>query len=824
MAAEFIERRIQSNGQTVNFNIDRKQPYIDTTINGKKARVYGTQAQLDEYQNKKPDGTKKNPVGTQTSLPLGDAFLSRALQKPKAKDDINDGKSSIKQPNNVAGGNGLNLKSVLRNPMENFASVATLFTLASLTPQQFNNPSTYRYNDKLFTEGGSFSQGTVNGTEFKTKSAVVFASAGRYDGQRQSTAYGVPEYYVNSFEMTGYVSATEKTGATNQFGFEFEIYEPYSMGIFLESLQNAALFAGYADYIDSPFLLKMDIKGWSETGEVITSIKPKYFVIKITEVKYSVTESGSVYTCSAFPYNNIGFQDTIDTLFYDVSIAPRKNKPATVEELLADPGNPKSLVNILNKNEKELVSQKRYAIPDEYVIEFPEKSADWNLNKQKTENKRATVNPEKPSNKGPRNLPSGSPVERKSFGTNPIGKSSMGFQSSDGGNFTFSDEDYGYDSESGTVFRERMTINPAGRVFNFKQGQKLTETIVQVILSSKYAKDAVLDPNTLTPEGYIKWFRVDVQIEFLKYDYLIADFARRYTFRVVPFFVHSSVFKNPTSPGLGYAQLESKIVKQYDYIYTGQNTEVLGFDIKINNQFYAGVGATAEQFSSSMQSKDTSGIVEQGPKKIKTPEGTASKTPQFLGKTKQKRDPALLSFMKSGVGYEDVERKVAEAFHNAFLRSGDLIEITMEIMGDTYWLVDSGFGGYFANTVNPTDQITEDGTANYEGTDTYIYINFRTPIDIDDAKGVFKFSSRVSPFSGIYKVTKVISKFDDGSWKQDVTAFRMAGQSLEFAENIKTEKTSNLSKQFDGEEQPKGTLYDGPSNRLINAARGGTLV
>ena len=225
-----------------------------------------------------------------------------------------------------------------------------------------------------------------------------------------------------------------------------------------------------------------------------------------------------------------------------------------------------------------------------------------------------------------------------------------------------------------------------------------------------------------------------------------------------------------------------------------------------------------------MQSKDTSGIVEQGPKKIKTPEGTASKTPQFLGKTKQKRDPALLSFMKSGVGYEDVERKVAEAFHNAFLRSGDLIEITMEIMGDTYWLVDSGFGGYFANTVNPTDQITEDGTANYEGTDTYIYINFRTPIDIDDAKGVFKFSSRVSPFSGIYKVTKVISKFDDGSWKQDVTAFRMAGQSLEFAENIKTEKTSNLSKQFDGEEQPKGTLYDGPSNRLINAARGGTLV
>ena len=55
--AEFIERRIQSNGETANFNINRDQPFIETTINGKKARVYGSQEQLDRYQNKK---TRRN--------------------------------------------------------------------------------------------------------------------------------------------------------------------------------------------------------------------------------------------------------------------------------------------------------------------------------------------------------------------------------------------------------------------------------------------------------------------------------------------------------------------------------------------------------------------------------------------------------------------------------------------------------------------------------------------------------------------------------------------------------------------------------------------
>jgi hypothetical protein len=43
------ERRLQDNGQTVNFNIDRKQPYRDVDVGGVKTRVYASQEILDQY-------------------------------------------------------------------------------------------------------------------------------------------------------------------------------------------------------------------------------------------------------------------------------------------------------------------------------------------------------------------------------------------------------------------------------------------------------------------------------------------------------------------------------------------------------------------------------------------------------------------------------------------------------------------------------------------------------------------------------------------------------------------------------------------------------
>jgi hypothetical protein len=68
-----------------------------------------------------------------------------------------------------------------------------------------------------------------------------------------------------------------------------------------------------------------------------------------------------------------------------------------------------------------------------------------------------------------------------------------------------------------------------------------------------------------------------------------ADYAKKITYRVVPYYVHQSIFSNPSSAPVGYSELMKTVVKEYQYIYTGQNVDVLKFDININNLFYAGL-------------------------------------------------------------------------------------------------------------------------------------------------------------------------------------------------------------------------------------------
>jgi len=792
MAAEFIERRIQSNGQTVNFNIDRKQPYLDTTIDGKKARVYGTQAQLDAYQNKKPDGTKIAQTNKIPGITIGQVM--KFLDQNKAVNPIVDEKSTVEvPPESTSGSAGQNLRNLVPNPLMNFASYTPLWTLAVLTPQQFNNPESYRTDDLSFAaqtfdienvvDGGS-GDGLITQT-INLQSGIIFSSGGRdyspegsiSQSSRVSTAYGRPEYFVDNFKMAATVSASQSTGNSNAVGFEFEIYEPYSMGLLLQSMQTAAIRAGYANYLNNAaFLLRLDFKGFKQNGEVLKSVKPKFFPMKLTEVKFEVDEGGSRYMVKAIPYNHSALSDNVDLTFKDIKIAaPKEN---TVEEMLRTGDD--SLVAILKKAEEENVKAKQYSVEDIYDIQFPSTSNEFTKHSSKPDApKGATTSSRKP----PKTVGKSTPISKAEFSENLIGKATFNYGADKGGNFDFSKEGDVYNEETGLVERDKMTINPKTRVFSFAQEQKLTDIIVQVILSSTYAKQA-LDPANLV-DGFIKWFRLDVQIEFLDYDVLIGDFAKKYTFRVVPFMVHHSIFNSPTSANLGYSELEKKIVKRYDYIYTGQNQDIIKFDIKIDNLFYTGGASNAEKNTATNVDNDTQGIAADQKVKTETTTGTAAKAQAAnLGKSKKKRSPALFNNRKGGSGYNDVEKQVAETFHEAFLSgsSADLINVDLQILGDTYWMVDSGMGNYFAKPSSQSNLITDDGTANYEGQDCYIYISFRTPADINTKTGLYEFSRRgvESPFSGIYQVTRVENVFESGQFTQTLKCIRKQGQPIDY--------------------------------------------
>ena len=746
----------------------------------------------------RPDGGRVLEDTFPTMIPRGIATRATDLTAPRAADFLNDGVSKVEQNPNIPDPQNNNLPSIVQNPLEEFASMTPLWTLACLTPEQFNNPAIYR-----------------NSTDDLKN--VIFASGGRFDSQRTTTLFGTPEYFVNNFIMKSIVAAGGKTGNSNAFKFEFDIYEPYSMGLLLQSMQAAALNAGYLNYMENcPYLLRLDLNGYKEDGTVLTSIKPKFFTMKFTSVKFQVTESGSQYKVEAIPYNHQGFTDTINVTYNDLKIVA--SKEGTVEDILVN--SPESLVSVLNKIEQNMVDEQKIGYPDVYDIQFPQNSSEFVSTTKISQANAAIVDPNAPPDvtiQGdivPSILRTKLTQVKSGFTSNDIGKASLGFTQGSGGNFVMKKEGDQRDEKTGIVNRDGMTIDPNKRAFQFGQGQSLTAMINRIILSSDYAKKA-MDPKNLVG-GYIRWFRLDVQIELLKYDPEVGDYARKITYRVVPFLVHHSVFSNPNAAPIGYQDIKKQICKAYEYIYSGQNLNVLKFDININNLFYTGSSPSAENKSAQVANQDQKGPAPDPAKTTKNNQGTAPEAQTAtLGRSRVKRDPKLLEAPPGGSGDRSTEQMVAEQFHRAFIEgsSADMISVDLEILGDPYWIVDSGLSNYFAASATPSSQITEDGTMNYESGEVYIYLTFRTPSDISETTGLFDFP-KVSPFSGIYKVINCESQFNDGLFKQKIKCLRMQGQAIDYADNpaglknIKSTKQGALSVTIAEEETTKTSPID----------------
>lgn len=710
----------------------------------------------------KPDGTPINPLAVPTNLATGAAAVTTGaiptspFGTTEAATVIPSILSSTASPK-AAGQKigGYDLSNVIPNPLEQFASFSPLWTLAVLTKEQFNNPSSYRNSTADLVH-------------------VIFASAGRFDSQRQSTIYGTPEYYVNNFVMSSLVAPGSKNGNTNAFKFEFDIFEPYSMGLLLQSFQSSAINAGYANYIDNaPYVLRLDLQGYNNEGRIVETVKPKFFILRLTSIKFQVNESGSTYKVEAIPYNHGGFSDSVDATYKDLTLIP--GAKGTVEEILNS--GEQSLAAALNKVEEDLIRNERIRVKDEYIIAFPEKSSDFNrIAGAEQVTTGATANP----NAVPKQVITGTttPVQTD-FLVNTIGSSDFGFDQGSGGNFPFKDENAVVDEATGIVVRDQMIIDPKKRTFQFSQGQKITHMINQIVLSSTYAKKA-MDPNNII-DGFIKWWRIDVQIELLKYDDLVGDYARRYTFRVVPFLVHQSIFSNVNSAPIGYEKLATQICKKYEYIYTGQNTDVLKFDIDINSLFYRGIDPAIEGRSALNSDPNQGGAVEQNNKTTSMGEGqTPAAQLANTGRPRPIRNPSNLKAYSGGAGTaSNTEQRVAESFHKAFTTGVDMISVNLEILGDTYWMVESGMGNYFSPT-GSTTQITDDGTVNYEAGDVFVFLTFNTPADVNIDTGLYDFqtgnSSKTSPFGGIYRVTKCESQFADGTFKQKLTCLRMPTQ------------------------------------------------
>jgi hypothetical protein len=579
------------------------------------------------------------------------------------------------------------------------------------------------------------------------------------------------------------------------------------MGLFLQSLKAAAQDAGFQNYLQAPFLLQLDFVGWDDNGNAVpVEFAQRQIPFKLSNLEFAVERGGSTYQVEAYPWNEVALLDEYSVIQDQVSISG----PSVLEAVTTGP---KSLTSVMNDALQTAANNKNQPVADFYIVRFP--TSRTGLNATTTSNVSsqdlgavlreeeiitagigtqagtdAEVNRRRSAFTITESTGSsqGSPAERiKSSAVtdvNPIGMSNMVSVSNPGGDSPFGLGLYTYDEDNKIYKRDgvELEIDQGISTYRFEKGTKLTKIIEEMVLVSEYGK-AAMEAADSDQENMIPWFRIEPQVYVID-DWIVEEEtgkkAKVWVYNVVQYEVAASTFNAPNQE-VAVQERAKQAVKSYDYIYSGENKDVLGFDIKFNAAFFTAISADYGENLANERSGSAEGMA--APEQA-TPMGTGDGT---VGTTSVEgqvvRTPQVRNY--SGGTYNlDRGQNLARQFHQALLNSdADLVTADLEIWGDPYYLHDSGIGNYNAPESNTSACITADGCADYQRGHVHILINFRTPIDYNQ-DGTMAFPEdtiAVEGFSGLYRVLEVNTTISGNEFKQTLKLIREKNQSMDGA-------------------------------------------
>jgi len=707
--------------------------------------------------------------------------------------------------NAQSGKSGANVAgSRISNELEQYANGTFIFTLGVLS-----------------TRAASFPDQTYKKTNLA--SGQILRSGGGLGASKALTAYegsGRLEYFIDDIEIETIIAPTTKQRATNATSITFKVHEPYSMGLFLQSLQVASA-AEFRNYLETPMLLTVEFVGQDDDGNMLSPVAKRHFPLKLVAMDMNVNGGGTVYDVEAVPYNEQAMTDSIQTMNTDIKL-----EGATLEEIL-DSG-PTSLSNIINERYKSQLDTRQAARPDEMIIIFPNDpssskgsagSADsvgstiFDLTNSSNENtlkdfvslgdlgiglntfggsnsrfsdaQRDTIqNSVNSFNSTQASLVS---KLRESLNgqSNKIGKSKLIPPSiSAGGVHPFNEAQQPRNPDNDIWVNDVMGVSADRRSYMFAKDSKIQDIIEELILVSDYGRQ-FSEPKP-DENGMVDWFKIETEV------YPISDDAEQirsgkvpkvYVYKVQPYKVHMASISGPTSTPPSIAQLKANAAKQYDYIYTGLNNDILDFEIELNNQFFAGVSADGDANSAGSVTRGSNGTGLQGEGQSQ-PSSNAGAS-GATGQTRTTGNHSTGHTAGGGGGDESVATRVARTFHDSIINSeADLLSINFTIMGDPYYLADSGMGNY--NSRPGTLNVTQDGQMDYQRSEVDIVVNFRTPTDYNDETGLMDFpedTTLVEAFSGVYKVLQVNNSWRGGKFTQELDCIRRKNQENTYTGN-----------------------------------------
>ena len=667
----------------------------------------------------------------------------------------------------------------IENPLHQYNSFNSIFTLAVLTLDEINFPAKLRSRPASVTilrSGGSGS----------SKYLTLYDA--NFDGNT-SAQRTAREYFINDVNINT-MPAPHAKGSSNITKIDFTVYEPYSMGTFIETIKQAAKSAGFNNWVEAPYCLTIEFIGnkLNNQSEFVAdsngSSTKRVFPIKLTDINFTADQAGAQYQVQAIPVPDLALRKSVQLIQNDVTI-----QGSTVQQMLQE-----SLQTELNKKNKKNSNSTNESVIHDVIINFPQQKAAEELAQKTGQNDgSATVDPNAQRSEL---VGSGGQVYRTPSQTaytqpqdtvNDIGKSKV--------NIT-KDQYKKVMSEDTKEFYNTVTKNikliTQGQTPNitFKSGTSLEVIVTNVILLSDYGRFLLQDSDQ---DGFKKWFKIVPRAYYIKDDDALEKtgaFPILYVLDVIEHKVHESLLVKPNKK-TNTANINKFVIKEYNYLFSGSNLDVLKFDIDIKAGFQSQLPSDKADSKEDPNRKSKSSKENQSD--LDQSVGDTAKESVASGKTVTNYFYNPRRSARESIGELTTEQKQTLEFHD-FIQTGAIsfTNTDLTILGDPYFLADSGTGNYYAQiqkdpvTGNPKF-INKDGSAEPTFNGIYIVVNFRTPIDYaangqtvfkDTASQLNKNFVKLDAFSGVFRVTDINNNFSNGVFTQNIKLVRVANQEV----------------------------------------------
>ena len=669
-----------------------------------------------------------------------------------------------------------------KNTLYKYRSWVYNFTLGALSPRSLNDNTLLSKDIKQFTILDSAGKGTrpvgIGSTVGLSTSTNKEQVQSLIDGFQKNSS-GHYDMFIDNVQIKTIAAAgSPQTGPSIATNITFDVYEPYGMAGFIEALQTTAKAAGYSDYVKGVFALRVQFQGYPD-NQPVESSKPeviqgttRYFILTITSVNVDVTEAGTRYKVEAVPQPQMGF-GLANKLSADIKVSG-----STVGEVLTN------FATALGEMTEAEAKARTGIAGNKYQISAPKLSTVLSPQSVKAALLTGTF-------KGGSEF---SEIVKSKM--NDDLKTPNIFKMADPAQFKNGYVDtraYSTSTQSTaqttSTNAARTTPTPKDQIVVFSAGSLIHECIAAIVRESYYTRDLMKEESLLkakNKDGLLTYFNVRLESDLGEFNPVENSFFHTWRYVLEPFQIHFTSIPGQDQGTHDVSPIKAKIKREYNYIYSGKNEDITKFNLNFNNLYFSAMPTAGGNPRSDVPASGAAAPGNQ-PKVIQgnSNAGSNNTDPNSVGTAPTTQNPDSATRGKPNARASnpqgDAYATMALALHEKVMGNVDMIQGTLEILGDPYFLTTGGMGnGDLKLAEQYLTALGPDNTGHEAPTtqgNVYININFRNPIDIDPNTGMLKFSDLLS-YSGIYQVIELENHFKDGMFTQSLNILRVPGQTV----------------------------------------------